>query len=141
MTAGLELHPLFNALLNATSSVLLFMALIAIKGGEVERHKKLMLSAFGVSTVFLVSYLIRFYVSGTHPFPGAGAAKVVYLTILFSHMVLAALVPFGAILAIVWGLKGRVASHKKLVRFVWPIWAYVSVTGVVIYAMLYHWPH
>lgn len=141
MSAGLELHPLFNALLNATSSVLLFMALIAIKGGDVERHKKLMLSAFGVSTVFLVSYLIRFYVSGTHPFPGTGAAKVVYLTILFSHMVLAALVPFGAIFAIVWGLKGRVASHKKLVRFVWPIWAYVSVTGVVIYAMLYHWPH
>src|SRR5690606_8057583 len=130
---------LFNALLNATSSVLLLMAYLAIKSGDRQRHKRLMLSAFGVSSAFLVSYLIRFYVSGTTPFPGVGAAKVVYLTILFSHMVLAAFVPIGAILAIVWGLKGRFSSHKKLVKVVWPMWMYVSLTGVVIYAMLYHW--
>lgn len=140
MSEGLQLHPLFNALLNATSAVLLFMAYVAIKNGERERHKKLMLTAFGVSSAFLVSYLIRFYVSGTTPFPGAGVSKVIYLTILFSHMALAAFVPVGAILAIVWGLKGRFASHKKLVKLVFPVWAYVSVTGVVIYAMLYHWP-
>jgi putative membrane protein len=140
MSEGVQLHPLFNALLNATSAILLFMAFIAIKGGDKERHKRLMLSAFGVSSAFLVSYLIRFYMSGTTPFPGTGAAKAVYLTILFSHMALAAIVPVGAILAIAWGLKGKVASHKKLVKVVFPVWAYVSVTGVVIYAMLYHWP-
>lgn len=139
MSGELQLHPLFNALLNAASAVLLSLAYVAIKSGDRQRHKRLMLSAFGVSSAFLVSYLIRFYVSGTTPFPGVGAAKVVYLTILFSHMALAAFVPVGAILAIVWGLKGRFSSHKKLVKVVWPMWMYVSLTGVVIYAMLYHW--
>jgi uncharacterized membrane protein YozB (DUF420 family) len=140
MNDGLHLHPLLNALLNATSAVLLILAWFAIKAGKRERHKKLMLGAFGVSTVFLISYLIRFAMSGTTPFPGTGIARVAYFTILFSHMALAATVPVGAILAIRHGLAGRFAAHRKLVRFVWPVWTYVSVTGVVIYAMLYHWP-
>lgn len=140
MSEGLQLHPLFNALLNATSFVLLCLAYVAIKGGDSARHKKLMLSAFGVSCVFLVSYLLRYALTGNTPFPGEGAARTLYLTILFSHMALAAFVPIGAILAIRFGLKGRFASHKRLVKWVFPSWAYVSVTGVVIYAMLYHWP-
>ena len=138
--SAIQLHALFNALLNASSSVLLVMAVIAIKGGDRQRHKRLMLSAFGVSCAFLVSYLIRNSLHGNTPFPGEGAARTVYLTILFSHMVLATFVPVGASLAIRFGLKGRFSSHKRLVKWVFPAWAYVSVTGVVIYAMLYHWP-
>ncbi len=140
MSDGLQLHPLFNALLNATSGVLMFMAYAAIKSGDRQRHKRLMLSAFAVSCAFLVSYLLRVYLHGSTPFPGTGAVKVVYLTILFSHMVLATVVPVGIVVAILWALKGRFSAHKRLVKVVFPGWAYVSVTGVVIYAMLYHWP-
>lgn len=131
-------HPLLNACLNATSAALLVAAFVAIRAGEQDRHKKLMLSAFAVSSIFLVSYLIRFYVSGTHRFEHDGALKVAYLSILFSHMALAAFVPIGAIAAIVLALKGNFAKHKKLVKITFPAWLYVSITGVVIYVMLYH---
>lgn len=140
------LHALFNASLNATSAILMVLAFQAIKRGDRERHKKLMISAFAVSCVFLVSYAARYILHNliggnpATPFPGTGVAKVVYLSILFSHMVLAAVVPFFAIRAILLGLKARFGDHKKLVRFAFPAWLYVSVTGVVIYAMLYHWP-
>lgn len=140
------LHALLNASLNGTSAVLIVLALLAIRRGEVERHKKLMLSAFVVSSVFLISYLARYI---THnliqglpatPFRGTGLAKGVYLTILFSHMFLAAMVPVGVIRAIYLGLKARVDQHRRIVRFAYPAWLYVSVTGVIIYVMLYHWP-
>lgn len=135
-----QTHALVNALLNASSSIFLIMAVIAIKGGDRERHKRLMLTAFGVSCAFLVSYVLRNTLHGDTPFRGEGAARVVYLTILLSHMVLAAFVPIGAIVAIRLGLKGRFGTHKKLVRWVFPSWVYVSVTGIVIYGMLFHWP-
>lgn len=146
MNEGGALHALFNASLNATSATLMVLAFRAIRRGEIERHKKLMISAFAVSCVFLVSYAARYIVHNliggnpATPFPGDGVAKVVYLVILFSHMVLAAIVPFAAIRAIWLGLKARVPDHRRLVRFAYPAWLYVSVTGVVIYAMLYHWP-
>ena len=139
-------HALFNACLNATSATLMVLAFRAIRRGDVARHKKLMTSAFAVSCVFLVSYSARYVLhnliggNAATPFPGMGAAKIVYLLILFSHMVLAAIVPFAAVRAIWLGLKARVVEHRRLVRFAFPAWLYVSVTGVVIYAMLYHWP-
>jgi putative membrane protein len=129
-----------NAVLNGTSAVLLLSAFVAIRAGEKERHKRLMLAAFGVSSVFLVSYLARFYMSGTTAFTGTGLVKGLYLSILFSHMALAATVPVGAILAIRFGLRGNNASHRRVVRVIFPAWVYVSVTGVVIYVMLYHVP-
>ena len=131
-------HPLLNACLNATSGALLIAAFVAIRAGERERHKKLMLSALAVSAVFLVSYLVRVYFGGTHKFPHGGVLKIVYLTILFSHMLLAAVVPFGAIAAVWLALKGRFATHKRVVKFLFPSWVYVSITGVTIYIMLYH---
>ena len=141
-----SLHALLNACLNGTSAILMTLALVSVRRGQVERHKKLMISAFVVSCVFLVSYLAR-YISHNlieglpaTPFRGEGSARTVYFTILFSHMILAAIVPFGAIRAIFLGLKERVAEHRKLVRLAFPAWFYVSVTGVVIYLMLYHWP-
>jgi putative membrane protein len=137
----LHLHPLLNACLNASAAVLLVLARNAIKRGDREQHKKLMLSALGVSAVFLVSYSFRFLgEGGPRLFAGGAAAKVFYLGVLFSHMILAALVPIGAIAAVVLALKGRFATHVKLVKLTWPAWMYVSITGVVIYVMLYHWP-
>lgn len=135
-----QLHALVNALFNASSCIFLILAFVAIKGGDAKRHKKLMLSAFACSTAFLVSYLLRHYLHGSTPFPGQGGARIAYLTILFSHMALAAFVPVGAILAIRFGLKGRFDAHKKLVKWAFPAWLYVSVTGIVIYGMLFHWP-
>jgi putative membrane protein len=135
---GLHLHPLLNACLNGASAIAMFLAWRAIKGGDRDRHKKLMLTAFGFSCAFLVSYLIRMVLGGTTPFPHGGLLKVVYLTILFSHMLFAAVVPFGVIGAIALGLKARFGAHRRLVKIAFPLWAYVSVTGVVIYLMLYH---
>lgn len=135
-----QVHALVNAMFNASSSIFLVLAVIAIKGGDAKRHKKLMLTAFGFSCAFLVSYVLRNYLHGNTPFPGEGAARMLYLAILLSHMALAAFVPVGAIVAIRLGLKGRFTTHKKLVKWVFPSWLYVSVTGIVIYGMLFHWP-
>jgi putative membrane protein len=138
MDDGIHWHPLLNACLNGCSAVAMFLAWRAIKAGDRERHKMLMLTAFGFSCAFLVSYLIRMVLGGTTPFPHGGALKVLYLSILFSHMLFAAVVPFGVIGAIALGLKGRFGAHRRLVRITFPVWQYVSVTGVVIYLMLYH---
>jgi putative membrane protein len=133
-----EAHPAANALLNATSAVLLVLGYRAIKRGARDTHRKLMTAAFASSTVFLISYLIRFAVSGTHRYPAGGATKGVYLFVLFSHMILAvALVPL-VLRALQLAFAGRYAEHRRIVRYTWPIWMYVSVTGVVVYAMLYH---
>ncbi|AKU91052.1 DUF420 domain-containing protein [Vulgatibacter incomptus] len=136
----MELHPLINACLNGTSAILLFLGLRAIKQGKRERHKKLMLGAFGASSVFLASYLLRFAISGTTRFPVEGVWKVAYLAVLFSHMFLAiALLPM--VLRTLWlPLTGRFEPHRRIARFTFPIWAYVSVTGVAVYLMLYHLP-
>lgn len=142
MAEGFEFHPFFNSCLNFSSAVLLVLGYRAIKGDHRERHKRFMLGAFVVSILFLVSYVARFLVSGTHVFPGTGGVKLFYLSILFSHMALAAVVPVLAVGAIWFALKrGDFVRHKKWARLAFPIWTYVSVTGVMVYLMLYHWPH
>ena len=131
-------HPAFNAALNLTSFVLLILGRVAIARGDQATHKKRMLSAFTVSSVFLVSYLIRFATTGAHRYPGTGWDKIFYLVILFSHMVLAvALVPL-LVGALRRALRGDFVAHKRLVQFAWPIWFYVCVSGVIVYLMLYH---
>lgn len=133
-----QLHPAFNAALNLTSFCLLVAGRVAIARGDTELHRKRMLAAFTTSSVFLVSYLIRFAVSGSHKYPGDGIDKIIYLVILFSHMVLATvLVPY-VIGALRHALRGNFDKHKRLVRITWPMWMYVSVTGVLVYLMLYH---
>lgn len=129
-----------NAGLNSLSAVLLGLGYYFIRRRRIAAHRLCMLSAFVVSGVFLLCYLTRFALTGTHRFPGDGAAKLAYLTILLTHMMLAAVTPVLAIRAIWLATKGRIAEHKRLVRYAWPIWMYVSVTGVIVYAMLYHWP-
>ena len=111
---------------------------MAIARGDQALHKKRMLAAFTASTVFLVSYVIRFATTGVHKYPGDGWDKYFYLTLLVSHMILAvALVPL-VIGALRRAFKGNIVGHKRIVRFTWPIWMYVSVTGVIVYLMLYH---
>lgn len=135
-----EFLPVLNACLNATAALLLVAGWRAIRAGKKELHRKLMLGAFGTSTVFLASYLLRWSLSGTTRFPLEGGWKVAYLLILFSHMFLAmGLLPM--VLRTLWlPHKGRYAQHRKLARFTFPIWVYVSITGVAVYFMLYHLP-
>jgi putative membrane protein len=133
-----EIHPAINAALNLTSFVFLVAGRMAIARGDDALHKKRMLTAFGSSTVFLISYLARWATTGTHRYPGEGWDKSLYLLILFSHMVLAVVLLPLVIGALRRALRGELDRHKKLVKFAWPIWVYVSVTGVLVYLMLYH---
>ena len=132
-----EVHPALNAMFNGTSAVFLVAGYVAIRRGRKAFHRSCMLGAFTASSVFLASYLTRYAISGTHRYPGDGADKIAYLVILMSHMFLAmAVVPL--VLRSLWlAYKGRFDAHKRIVRFTWPIWMYVSVTGVAIYVMLY----
>ncbi len=132
-----EMHPAINAMLNGSSAVFLIAGFIAIRRRDVSLHKRCMVAAFLASSVFLASYLARFYLSGTHRYPGVGWDKSLYLVILFSHMVLAALVVPMVLRALYLALRGRFESHRRLARWTWPVWIYVSVTGVIVYAMLY----
>jgi uncharacterized membrane protein YozB (DUF420 family) len=133
-----QIHPAINAALNLTCFVFLVLGRVAIARGETALHRKRMLSAFTASAVFLVSYLIRFLTTGAHKYPGDGWDRIVYLVMLISHMLLAlVLVPL-VIGALRRALRGDFEAHKKIVKFTWPIWMYVSVTGVLVYLMLYH---
>ncbi len=131
---------LVNATLNATSGILLVTGRTLIKRGKRELHKRLMLATIATSAVFLACYLTRVMLTGTHAFPHEGALKAVYLLILFTHMTLAAAVPVLALILVVRAYKEKFAEHRKLARYTYPIWLYVSVTGVIVYLMLYHWP-
>lgn len=133
-----QIHPAINAALNGTCFVFLVLGRMAIARGDEVLHRKRMLTAFTASTVFLVSYLIRFATSGAHKYPGEGLDKSIYLVILFSHMILAVVLVPLVLRALQLALRGRFPQHKKLVKYTWPIWMYVSVTGVLVYLMLYH---
>lgn len=129
-----------NAMLNATSAALLFTGRRAIKAGDRERHRRRMIGAVIVSAIFLVSYLTRVALSGTRADPHDGIIHAVYLLVLGTHMVLAMTVPAFA-LGLLWlGLKGRSSLHRRIARWGLPIWMYVSVTGVLVYVILYHVP-
>ncbi|MEE2679826.1 MAG: DUF420 domain-containing protein [Myxococcota bacterium] len=134
-----HLLPTVNAALNAVATVLLVRGRNLVKAGRVEAHRRVMLSAFGVSSLFLVLYVLHKALRNFEhtPFHAEGAAKVGYLVLLFSHVTLAATVPVFAITLIVLGLRGRLDRHRRLARVAWPIWLYVSVTGVAIYLLLY----
>jgi putative membrane protein len=132
-----EVLPPVNAALNATSATLLVLAWRAIRRGDRERHRRLMLSALGTSALFLAGYLTRVALTGTHRFPGAGLLRAAYLLLLGTHTVLAAaIVPLVAV-ALWFAWKGRFESHRRVARFALPAWLYVSVTGVLVYVMLY----
>jgi putative membrane protein len=129
--------PALNATLNASSAVLLVLAYRAIRGHRIEPHRKLMLAAAATSAVFLTSYLIYHAHVGSVRFTGQGPVRAVYFTILITHTILAvAIVPM-VLRTLYLGLRRRDEPHRRLARWTFPLWLYVSVTGVVIYAMLY----
>ena len=131
-------HPALNAALNLTQFVFLVLGRMAIARGDTELHRKRMLCAFAAATVFLISYVIRFLTTGAHKYPGDGWDKIVYLITLFSHMILATVLVPLVIMALRRAFRGDYVAHQRVVRFTWPIWMYVSVTGVSVYFMLYH---
>ncbi len=136
----MEIHNLstVNALLNGIIFILLIWGYRQIKSGARENHKKIMLSATAVSVLFLISYTIYHYDVGSVPYPHHDWRRMLYYIILAPHVILAALnVPFIVTLLIL-AFKGRYVKHKALAKYVWPLWIYVSVSGVVIYVMLYH---
>jgi uncharacterized membrane protein YozB (DUF420 family) len=130
--------PSINAFLNATAAVLLIWGYSLIRRKRIEQHRKVMTTAFITSCLFLVCYLVYHAQVGSKHFPGTGAIRTVYLTILATHTVLAAAVPFLAIVTLRRGLAARYDRHRRIARWTLPIWLYVSVTGVVVYVMLYH---
>lgn len=130
--------PALNAILNATSAALLEWGWVLIRRGEREKHRRVMLAAFTTSVLFLASYLVYHAQVGSVRFQGTGPIRAVYLSILLTHSVLAAAVAPMALLTLARALKGRFDRHRALARWTLPIWLYVSVTGVVIYLMLYH---
>lgn len=132
------LLPTINACLNATAAVLLTWGYTLIRRKQVQTHRKVMIAAFITSCVFLVCYLIYHAQVGSVHFAHTGAIRSVYLTILATHTVLAAAVPVLAIITLRRALKGKFDRHRALARWTLPIWLYVSVTGVVVYLMLYH---
>ena len=140
--------PHLTATLNLTATVLLVLGFISIRRGKVRRHRTMMLAAFGVSAVFLLVYLfhkLSLYMAfgewnnsfPTDPEVAPTAVRYTYYGILVSHLMLAIIVPVLAVRAVFLAMKGRIAEHKRLVRFAYPAWIYVSVTGVLVYLMLY----
>ena len=140
MIALLAVHPLAttNAVLNALATVLLVAGWVFIARGQWKAHRAAMIAAFAVSAVFLVCYLTYHYLVGHVPFRGQGPVRTVYFAILITHIILAVFVPILALRMFFLAWKGRWETHRRLGKITMPIWLYVSVTGVVIYAMLYH---
>ena len=137
----LAVHPLAtaNAALNTLATVLLLAGWAFIRRGNVRAHRSAMVGAFLTSAVFLACYLTYHWLVGHVPFRGVGTVRTVYFTILISHILLAVAVPVLALRMFFLAWKGRFDAHRRLGRITLPIWLYVSVTGVLIYLMLYRW--
>ncbi len=138
MNFNVEQLPAVNATLNALATILLVGGYVLIKSRRERAHKNVMLTAFAVSIAFLACYLVYHFQVGSVKFTGPSGVRSFYLTLLASHVVLAATVPVLAVVTIYFGLTDRRQRHRQLARWTFPIWLYVSVTGVVIYVMLYH---
>ena len=129
--------PAVNATLNGISAVLLAIGYVLIRQRRIEHHRRVMIAAFATSTLFLITYVIYHANVGSRPFTGQGPVRTFYFVVLISHIVLAALVPPMALVTLVRGLRARYDRHARLARWTLPIWLYVSVTGVIVYVMLY----
>jgi len=129
--------PAVNATLNAASGVLLIIGYVFIRRGQVQSHRLCMIAAFVTSSLFLACYLIYHAQVGSVPFTRQGFVRSLYFTILISHVTLAAAVPPLAIVTLSRGLSGRFLKHRAIARWTLPIWLYVSVTGVLVYTLLY----
>ena len=128
--------PMLNAIINGTCTLLLVGALVAIKKGNVALHKKLNIATFVLSSAFLISYIIFHSYGVETTYPATALERPFYLFILITHIVLAALVLPLVLASFYFGLKGKFEQHRKLVRFSFPIWLYVTMTGVIVYLMI-----
>ena len=131
--------PAINATLNGIAAVLLAIGYTFMRQGRIQAHKRVMLTAFSVSVVFLACYLFYHYNAGVVYDQHSGARHAIYLTILTTHTILAVITPVLAIITLRRGLRMDVKRHRAIARWTFPIWMYVSVTGVIVYLMLYRW--
>lgn len=129
--------PHLNVVLNALSTTLLLAGYVSIRTGRRAAHRRLMITAFCTSCLFLVSYLTYHFEVGSVSFRGTGALRVAYLVILGSHTILAATVPPLAIVTLLRGLRGKLELHRALARWTLPVWFYVNVTGIIVYLLVY----
>lgn len=129
--------PAVNATLNGIAAVLLAIGWVLIRRGRIRAHRAVMLAAFGCSILFLISYLIYHYQVGSVGFQGQGPIRTVYFTVLITHTVLATAVPILAVITLTRAFRRHFPRHRAIARWTLPIWLYVSVTGVVVYWMLY----
>ena len=131
--------PAVNATLNAIATVLLVTGFVFIRKGNWTAHRRMMIAAFCVSVLFLISYVTYHALRGgmSTPFGGEGIVRPIYYAVLISHVILAAIVPFLAIISLRRGLAARYDRHRRIARWTLPIWLYVSITGVIVYLMLY----
>ena len=139
VTPKVGVLPTVNALLNTVSAVLLTAGFVFIRRRNVAAHRACMLGAFAVSVLFLVCYVVYHAYAGSRPFTGHGWIRPVYFVLLVSHIVLAALIVPLALTTIYRGLSAQLDRHKRLARRTLPIWLYVSITGVIVYLLLYRW--
>jgi uncharacterized membrane protein YozB (DUF420 family) len=130
--------PTVNASLNAIASVFLVCGYIMIRSRRIKAHRRCMLSALATSALFLVSYVTYHAFAGSMPFRGTGAIRIVYFAVLIPHIVLAAAILPLALVTTARGLRGDYTRHVRVARWTLPLWLYVSVTGVIVYLMLYH---
>ncbi|MEP6707281.1 MAG: DUF420 domain-containing protein [Pyrinomonadaceae bacterium] len=138
MTGYLSVLPHLNASLNATSALFLLAGYYSIKRLRVRAHRNCQISALVASTIFLISYLIYHYHHGATHFNGQGIVRPIYFTILITHTILAVLIVPLIIVTVYRAARGDFFGHRKVARWTFPLWLYVSVTGVVVYLMLYH---
>ena len=129
--------PALNALLNASSAAFLLLGRRYIRRGKTMRHRAMMISACSASVLFLISYLTYHYHVGSKPFPGQGGIRLVYFAILLSHTLLAVVIVPLVVLTLLRAWQAQWPRHRRLARWTLPLWLYVSVTGVVVYLMLY----
>ncbi len=131
--------PALNATLNGLATVLLAAGFVFIRRKRVNHHKLCMLGALGISALFLISYLIYHALHGSTKFSDPGAVRWVYYAILLTHVVLAAAIVPMVLITVYRALRGRYEAHRRIARWTWPLWIYVSITGVLVYMMLYQW--
>ena len=129
--------PTVNATLNAIAGTFLIIAWVLIKQRRIEAHRRMMLAAFGASTLFLISYVVYHANAGSRPYHGTGWLRTLYFTILIPHVILAAAVVPLALVTLRRGLRRDDIRHRRIARITLPIWLFVSVTGVIVYLMLY----
>lgn len=129
--------PTLNACLNLICSSLLFYGFVLIRKGQKEKHRRVMLGALGTSVLFLISYVTYHYYVGSVPYPYHDWTRPLYFTLLIPHVILAAVMGPFIIVGLWWALTDRFDKHRRLMRYVWPVWMFVSVTGVAVYLMLY----